>query len=109
MCLLCAVALASARAFGAEGADDAALAGMRTQAMKTYKSQVQPFFTTYCARCHSGNKQKGGVTFQSALKRPEASSFRSLWKRASAQIATHDMPPEAEDKQPGDKERKVVM
>jgi hypothetical protein len=76
--------------------------------MATYKSQVAPFLTTYCAKCHSGNRQKGGVTFQSAMKTPDSPSFRLLWKRASAQIRTHDMPPEKEAKQPSEQERKAV-
>jgi mono/diheme cytochrome c family protein len=106
---ICVVALFSAAALGADGEDDAELAAARAAAMNTYKNKVAPFVTTYCAKCHSGNKQKGGVTFQSALKNPDAASFRLLWKRAAAQIKTHDMPPEDEEKQPSEQDRKVVI
>ena len=109
MPFICGVALCSSAALGAEGNDDAELATARSEAMKTYKGQVAPFIATYCARCHSGKKQKGGVTFQSALKNPGSPSFRTLWKRASAQIKTHDMPPEDEDKQPSEQERKAIV
>jgi hypothetical protein len=96
-------------ALGAQRDDDAEWAIARTAAMKTYKDRVAPFVATYCARCHSGKKQKGGVTFQSALKNPAASSFRALWKRASVQINRHDMPPDDEDKQPSEQERKTIV
>jgi mono/diheme cytochrome c family protein len=106
---VCVVALYSSAALGAEREDDAELAAARSAAMKTYKSQVAPFMATYCASCHSGNKQKGKVTFQSAMKDPDSPAFRALWKRASSQIGMHDMPPEDEDKQPSEAERKAVI
>src|SRR4051812_44684965 len=94
-------------AFGAEaagGGND--LARARAEAAATFKDQVSPFIKSYCGRCHTGNRQKGGVTFQSVLKDPNGPAFRLLWKRTAAQIATHDMPPEEEDKQPSERERK---
>lgn len=106
---ICCVALYSSVALGAEGSDDAEAAAARSEAMVTYKKQVAPFVRTYCAHCHGGNRQKGGVTFESALKKPGSTSFRKLWKRASAQIKTHDMPPEDEDAQPSDQERSAIV
>ena len=105
----CIAALSCGKAAWAEGNDDAELARARADAMKAYKGQVTPFMTVYCAACHSGKKQKGGVTFQGALKNPEASSSRLLWKRASVQIKSHDMPPDDADKQPSDAERKAII
>ncbi|QOV91336.1 DUF1592 domain-containing protein [Humisphaera borealis] len=104
--LVCVIELYAPAARGAE-LDDAAAAAARTQALKVYKDQVAPFMANYCTACHSGNKQKGGVTFQSVLKNPDSPSFLLLWKRAATQINTHEMPPEGE-KQPTDKERKAV-
>lgn len=109
MLLICGMALCSSVAWGGARDDDAELAAARTAALKTYKGEVAPFVTTYCSRCHGPNKHKGGVTFQSLLKNPSGSSSRPLWKRAVAQIKKHDMPPEDEDKQPTDLERKVVL
>lgn len=106
---LCGLALFSARAAGTEADDEATAAAARLATMKTFGGQVAPFITTYCAGCHSGKKQKGGVTFQGALKNPGARAFRELWKRASLQIKTHNMPPDDEDTQPGDQQRKSVV
>ena len=93
---------------GAEDNDAAALVRARTEAAKTFKNEVSPFLSTYCLRCHTDKKRKGGVTFDSLLKRPNGPEFKVLWKRASAQIAAHEMPPADEEKQPSEKERKVV-
>ncbi len=94
---------------GAGGNGEPELTAARAEALKAYKGQVAPLMATYCARCHSGNKQKGGVTFQSAFKNPESPTFRALWKRASVQIKSHDMPPEEEDKQPTEPERRAIV
>ena len=95
---------------GSREADGVAdLTRARAEAAETFKKQVSPFMKTYCGRCHTGCSQKGGVTFQSALGNPDGPAFRLLWKRAAAQIATHDMPPEEASKQPGEQERKVVL
>src|SRR4051794_6218041 len=89
--------------------DDGAPAARRIEAMNAFKDQVTPFITMYCAQCHGVNRQKGGVTFASPLKNPGSPSFRAVWKRAVAQIKTHDMPPEDEDKQPSEAERKAIL
>lgn len=106
--LLCTVALSCSIALPAR-AEDAALVAARAEAMKSFKSQVSPFINTYCAKCHTGNKQKGGVTFSSALRTPDSPAFFALWKKTAAQIKAHEMPPEEHDKQPSDKERAAVL
>ncbi len=105
---ICGAAWYSPMAFGAEGSTEADLTRERNEAAKIYKVQVAPFMATYCARCHGGNKQKGGVTFQSVIKKPDTTSARALWKRALGQIKTQDMPPE-DEKQPSEQERKTIM
>jgi mono/diheme cytochrome c family protein len=108
--LVCmAAALCASVARGGESDDDAQWARTRAEAMKSYKSQVAPFIKTYCGRCHTGNRRKGGVSFQTALKNPAGASFKSVWERASGQIKTHDMPPDDEDDQPSDPERAAVV
>lgn len=89
--------------------DAAALSRARAEAAKTFKSEVAPFLESYCLRCHSDKRRSGGVTFQDLLKRPNTQAFEMLWKRASTQIAAHDMPPANERMQPSDKERKAVI
>ena len=76
--LVCAAALVASPAFGAESDGGADLNKVRAEAAKTFKNQVSPFVTTYCGRCHTGGKEKGGVTFQSALKNPDGPAFRLL-------------------------------
>ncbi len=99
---ICVVALYSSAAFGLDGDDAAEWAKARAEAVKAYKHDVTPFVGKYCERCHGGAKQKGGFTFQSALRNPESSSSRKVWKRASAKIKTHDMPPDDEERQPSE-------
>jgi hypothetical protein len=108
--LVFALALASSPALGA-GADDVPpdITTARAEAAKAFKEQVSPFLTNYCGRCHTGNRQRGGVTFQSVLNDPFGPAFRLLWKRTAAQIATHEMPPDSQKKQPSDEERKRVL
>jgi hypothetical protein len=108
--LICGVAVCSSAAWGAEGDDDAALAMARSNAMNMFHGEVAPFVETYCVRCHGGNnKQKGKVTFNSALKNPYGAAFRTLWKRASLQLEKQDMPPEDEDPQPSVQQRKAII
>lgn len=110
--LLTALLLARTIALHADDSsksDAAALIRARTEAAKTFKNEVSPFISTYCLRCHTDNRRNGGVTFQDVLKKPDGRAFQKLWKRASTQIAAHQMPPAGEDKQPSEKERKVVI
>lgn len=104
-----AATLLDSRAFAAEGDGVADLVAARAEAAKTFKSQVTPFLTNYCGRCHTGNRQKGGVTFASVLKNPTGPAFRLLLKRTATQIATHEMPPRDYEKQPSEAERKAVL
>ncbi len=110
ICLATAV-LCGFFAAGSESPDDAKLAEMRSAANKSYNDVVKPFFTKYCMNCHSEEKKKtkGGVTFLYASKAPANPGFRRLWARASAQIHSHDMPPEEEKAQPTAEERKAVL
>src|SRR5271170_7753089 len=109
--LLCcwALALALSSAYGAEPETDAELAAARTAELKIHKEQIVPFITTYCNKCHGEQKKKGGVTFQYAAKNPGATSFRPLWQQAVANIKSHDMPPDKEQKQPTAQEHQVFM
>lgn len=95
------------RPIAAQGAED--LIRARSEAAKTFKNEVSPFLSTYCLRCHTDKKRKGGVTFDGLLKRPNGPEFKMLWKRAATQIAAHEMPPADEEKQPSEKERKGVV
>ena len=109
LALALGVASALASASAAEVATDAELAAARATELKIHKEQIVPFITTYCNKCHGEEKKKGGVTFQYAAKNPGATSFRPLWQQAVANIKSHDMPPDKEQKQPSAQERQVFV
>lgn len=89
--------------------DAEALIRARAEAAKTFKNEVSPFITNYCLRCHNDKRPSGDVTFENVVKNSDGLAFKHLWKRASTQIAAHQMPPVGEDKQPSEKERKAVI
>lgn len=110
--LLTALLLALPTALRADDSsknDAAALIRARTESVNTFKNEVSPFISTYCSRCHNDKRPSGDVTFQNLVKNPDGLAFKHLWKRASTQIAAHQMPPVGEDKQPSEKERKAVI
>lgn len=107
--LLCAgLLLLGGLATATEDEGDAKTAAARAAALKTFKDQIAPFLNTYCIRCHGEKKKKGGVTFEYAVKSPATPTFRTLWIKAVANVTSHSMPPDKEDKQPTDAERQAV-
>jgi mono/diheme cytochrome c family protein len=105
---VCVLAWTMVAAQGADDEGDAELAAARQATMRAYERDVAPFIKTYCGGCHSGGDQEGGVTFQSALGSPASPDYHELWKKASAQLKAHNMPPEGEE-QPGEEARQAVV
>lgn len=101
------VAWCSNAASGA-GDDDARVAKARAEAMKTFKSDVAPFVTTYCISCHGEKTKEKGVRFDVSLRSPTAPNLAPLWKRAAAQIKSQVMPP-GDEPQPSDQERQMMI
>ncbi len=93
----------------AQPVDDAEFAALQADAKKSFEEGVAPFVNTYCTRCHGQNRQKGGINFQPALSNPGNAASAKRWKQAVANVKTHDMPPEDEDKQPTDEERQRFL
>ena len=93
----------------AEPSSDADLAVRQADASKSLKEVVTPFVETYCTRCHGQNRQKGGINFAPALKKPGESASSRRWKQAVAIVKSHDMPPDDADKQPTDEERQKFV
>ena len=93
----------------AEPANDADFAALQVDARKSFKDVVSPFVETYCSRCHGQNRQKGGINFGPALKKPGETASSKRWKQAFAMVKSHEMPPEDEDKQPTDEERQKFL
>jgi hypothetical protein len=88
---------------------DADFAVRQADAKKSFKEVVTPFVDTYCSRCHGEKKQKGGINFAPALKKPGETASSKQWRRAVAKVKTHDMPPDTADKFPTDEERQKFL
>src|SRR5437773_3361064 len=84
----------------AEPAEDEVLAALQADARKSFKEVVSPFVDTYCTRCHGQDRQKGGINFGPALKKPGETASSRRWKQAVAMVKSHDMPPDNAPKQP---------
>ncbi|HKS37245.1 MAG TPA: DUF1592 domain-containing protein [Verrucomicrobiae bacterium] len=106
---LLSLALSLALPCRAEPADDGDLAALQADARKSFKEVITPFVDTYCTRCHGQNRQKGGINFGPALKKPGESASSKRWKQALAMVKSHDMPPDNADKQPTDEERQKFL
>src|SRR5688572_16212402 len=90
-------------------AEDADFAALQVDARKSFKEVVTPFVDTYCTRCHGQDRQKGGINFGPALKKPGETASSRRWKQAVAIVKSHDMPPEDAKKQPTDEERQKFL
>jgi hypothetical protein len=93
----------------AQPENDAAFIALQVGARKSFKEVVTPFVDTYCTRCHGQDKQRGGINFSPALKKPGESASGQRWKQALAVVKSHKMPPESAQKQPTDEERKNFL
>lgn len=89
----------------AETITDPDFAKAQDTAKKNFKEKIAPFVKSYCTDCHGEKKQKGGMTFKSALNNPGGAAFRKQWKQSVASLKAHDMPPD-DEKQPTDEEIK---
>src|ERR1043166_9832606 len=90
-------------------ADDANFAALQVDAKKSFKEVVTPFVDNYCTRCHGQERQKGGINFGPALKKPGETASSKRWKQALAIVKSHEMPPDDEDQQPTDEERQKFL
>jgi mono/diheme cytochrome c family protein len=107
--VLVAFALSPILRCTAEPADEADFAVLQADAKNSFKEVVTPFVDTYCTRCHGQNRQKGGINFGPALKKPGETASSHRWKQAVAIVKSHEMPPEEADKQPTDEERQKFL
>lgn len=92
-----------------EASDDKEFAALQAEAEKSLKEETIPFIESYCTRCHGQERQKGGINFQPVLKNPGNAAAHKRWKQAIANVRTHDMPPDDEDKLPTDEERRKFI
>src|SRR5436190_20168996 len=104
-----ALALSLIMRCAAATSGDADFAALQVDARKSFKDVVTPFVDTYCTRCHGQDKQKGGINFAPALKKPGETASSKRWKQAVAIVKSHEMPPEDAKKQPTDEERQKFL
>jgi hypothetical protein len=74
-----------------------------------FAKTVQPFFATYCSKCHSGEKPKGEFRTDATLK-PDFKdlALKGKWKEVVNVLNSHEMPPKG-SKQPEPKEVAAVV
>src|SRR4051812_41884243 len=104
-----ALALSLTVRCAATPAEDADFGARQLDAKKSFKDVVTPFVDAYCTRCHGQDRQKGGVNFGPALKKPGETASAHRWKQALGVVKSHDMPPEEAKKQPTDEERQKFL
>lgn len=93
----------------AEQPNDADFTAMQEDAKKSFKDVVTPFVTNYCSRCHGQDRQRGGINFSPALKKPGETASTRRWKQALAIVKSHEMPPDDAEKQPTGAEREKFV
>ncbi len=74
---------------------------------KAFDTDVRPFLTRYCVRCHKAEKLTSGVRVDHLTAALDEPHIR-LWEHVHKQIADGAMPPE-DATQPGGAERKRVI
>jgi hypothetical protein len=89
--------------------NDTDFAARQAEAKMSFTNVVTPFVDNYCTRCHGQNRQRGGINFGPALKKPGETASTRRWKQAVAIVKSHEMPPEDAEKQPTDEERQKFL
>ena len=101
--------LGGGEAQGAAPADDTEFKKAQVDAKKTFQEKIVPFVTNYCSDCHGAKKQKGGMTFHTALKNPGAAAFHRQWKQSVASVKAHEMPPDDAKKTPSEEDAQTFI
>src|SRR5215831_18920004 len=79
----------------AEPENDEGFVALQVDAKKSFKEVITPFVDNYCTRCHGQDRQRGGINFGPALKKPGESASSQRWKQALAVVKSHKMPPDS--------------
>jgi hypothetical protein len=83
---------------------------LKADAEQHFREHVAPFIKTYCLSCHSSKRPtEAGLNFTPALRTPAHPAFSQPWKKATARVKAHDMPPDYATKQPDDAERQMFV
>ncbi len=74
-----------------------------------HRSQIKPFFETYCIKCHGPEKSKGKITLHTLDGNLAAGAGGEMerWEKILGVIKSGEMPPE-DEKQPSAAEREAL-
>jgi mono/diheme cytochrome c family protein len=61
-----------------------------------FRSEVRPILLARCAKCHGGEKKKGGIDFSALADGAGLLEQRKLWKKTFDQVDVLAMPPQKE-------------
>lgn len=75
---------------------------------KFWQETVQPFLSTYCLDCHSGDGAEAEIDFASYTSGELLSSERPRWNQVRGMIEIGAMPPNDYDPQPSREERELL-
>lgn len=82
---------------------------LKADAEQFFRGRVTPFVTTYCLPCHQNRRPtRAGVNFSPALKAPGHAAFTEQWRKATARVKAHDMPPKGAA-QPDEADRQMFV
>src|SRR5262249_18632380 len=68
-----------------------------------------PFISTYCVKCHSGEKPKGQFDLQPYASLSAVTRDFSRWATVREKLVAKEMPPEDAPSQPSDEARHAVV
>jgi len=74
-----------------------------------FADHARPLLSKYCCDCHGEKKQKGGIEVASLTTTEEAFRHHRFLKSLAEQVESGKMPPDDEDEQPSDDERKALV
>jgi uncharacterized membrane protein len=76
--------------------------------VQAFTNTVKPLVATYCLRCHSTEKHKGGIDFEQFTHSGDVLRRSKPWERAIEQLSHGDMPP-PDELQPTVEERQRLV
>ncbi len=75
---------------------------------RIFAEDVLPLVKTYCADCHSAEKQKGELDLERFSSLAEVIKHPGPWQSVAEQLADREMPPK-DEAQPTDEERRRLL
>ena len=72
-----------------------------------FKTDVKPFVTKYCVKCHQGKEARGQLDLKSIAAGDAAKQYKA-WQSVSEVLHSREMPPEDEP-QPSEQERLKIL